>query len=113
MYAARSVGESFSSRSSTAEFNASPRSAPKPGSLVVSTSSGSHGPAQVSRRARAELEDVDRESRGRGNEERQRISDRAPISGLPPNPDVLDDVLGLSRAAQHPIRNAKQARPGA
>jgi hypothetical protein len=66
----------------------------------------------LSARARG-LQDVDRESRGRGNEERQRIADRAPIRGLPPNPDVLDDVLGLRRAAQHAIRNAKQPGPGA
>jgi hypothetical protein len=58
------------------------------------------------------LEHVDRESRGRRDQEGQRIADRAPISGLPPNPDVLDDVLGLRRATQHPIRNAKQPRPG-
>jgi hypothetical protein len=59
------------------------------------------------------LKHVDRESRGRRNQEGQRIADRGPISGLPPNPDVLDDILGLRRAAQHPVRNAKQARPDA
>ena len=59
------------------------------------------------------LEHVDRQSRGRGNEERQRIPDRAAIGGLPPNPDVLDDVLGLSCAAQHPIGDGEQTRTDA
>ena len=58
------------------------------------------------------LEHVDRESRGRRGEERRRVTDPAPISALPPNPDVLHDVLGFRHAAQHAIGDAKQPRPG-
>jgi hypothetical protein len=53
------------------------------------------------------MEHVDRESRSRRNEERQRITDAAPVSCLPTNPDVLHDVFGPRDAAQHPIGNAK------
>jgi hypothetical protein len=54
MYAARSVGESRSRMSSTATSRASLRSAPRCGSALVSTGSGSHGPMYVSRRTRAD-----------------------------------------------------------
>ena len=83
-----------------------------PGSALVSIGSGSHGPTAISLRDASGLDHVDRESRGRRHQERQRIADRTPIGGLPPNPDVLHDVFGLRRAAQHPIGDAKQPRPG-
>src|SRR5215467_9906516 len=37
-----------------------------------------------------------------------RVFDRAPIRRLPPQPDLLHDVLGLSRISEHAVSDAKQ-----
>jgi hypothetical protein len=58
-------------------------------------------------------ERVDRQPGRRRREERGRVEDRGAVAGLPPEPGVLHDVLGLAGAAQQAARDAEQARPHA
>ncbi len=56
------------------------------------------------------VDDVDRESRRGGPEERPGVADGAPVGAVPANPGVLHHVLGFSRAADDPVGDAEQAR---
>ncbi|MBE1583051.1 hypothetical protein H4W80_001309 [Nonomuraea angiospora] len=53
---------------------------------------------------------VDRQPGGRGGQERGGVLDRGAVVGLPAQPDVLHQVLGLADAGQHPVGDPEQAR---
>lgn len=55
------------------------------------------------------LQHVEGEPRGRRDQERRRILHRTAIGGLPPDPDVLHDVLGLGRAPEDAVGDAEKA----
>ena len=57
------------------------------------------------------LQHVDGEPGRRGDQERRRVPHGTVVRGLPSHPDVLNDVLGFSRSAEHAIGDAEQTRP--
>ena len=63
----------------------------------------------VSRRARADCMTLIANRIAVARQECRGVSDHAPVCVLPAQPDVLNDVLGLGGAAQHPIRPLVQA----
>ena len=59
------------------------------------------------------LSGVEGQPRGCRGEEREGIEDRTAIGGLPPHPDILDDILGLGCAAKNAASNPVEAGTGA
>lgn len=54
---------------------------------------------------------VEGQPSGRGDQERFGIDDCRAVGGLPAKPCVLDDVLGLVRVLQDPVRDPEQPAP--
>jgi hypothetical protein len=67
--------------------------------------------ADVRLSARAgRLQDVDRQSSRRRNEECRGIPDHTAICRLPAHPDVLHNVLGFRWAMEHSVGDAEETR---
>ena len=54
------------------------------------------------------LDKIDTESGGCRRQVCARVLNCAPIYRLPPQPNVLHDILGFCRASEHTVRNAEQ-----
>ena len=74
------------------------------------TGLGSRVPMWVSRRALAELGDVDRESHRGGAEKRDSVPHLAATGALSAHPRVLHDVVGVCRAFDDAIADTEEAR---
>ena len=81
-----------------------------PGAGSSTSGSGSHGPTYDSRRARADLQDVDREPRRHRRHPGGRLVDRAFLARQAQE-RLLGHVLGLRDAAEHPVRHAEAVPP--
>ena len=105
------VGDSFSRTCSSASSSASARSAPSAGSLRSVDRVGQPRADVGLAPDPGRLGGVDREPGGRGGEEGGRFDHLGPVVALPADPDLLDDVLGLGGAAEHPVGDAEEPRP--
>jgi hypothetical protein len=56
------------------------------------------------------LHDVDRQSLRRRREKRRGVSNEAAVRHLPPDPDVLHDVLGLGGTPEHAEGDSEETR---